>query len=152
MRVSEILSLRFRDVIQFGQIVDRVRVQKCNTKGKIQSKDQILHPRAKEVIKEYLDSLDTFNPDSYLFEGYKGQPMDRKSAWFILKNAFNQAELQGKVATHSMRKTFAHNAYKIFDGNIFMVAKVLGHKSVGTTMSYLEVDQDKLDQGLLKMW
>ena len=61
----------------------------------------------------------------------------------ILEKAFQQSELNGKLATHSMRKTYAQRMYDA-TGDIFMVKEALGHKSVETTRQYLGVSYKKL--------
>ena len=49
------------------------------------------------------------------------------------------AGLNGKLATHSLRKSFAQRVYEQ-SGDIFLVQELLGHKSVSTTQRYLGVD------------
>ena len=55
------------------------------------------------------------------------------------KDAFTAAGLNGKLATHSLRKSFAQRVYEQ-SGDIFLVQELLGHKSVSTTQRYLGVD------------
>ena len=65
--------------------------------------------------------------------------MHRQTAHDILKDAFTAAGLNGKLATHSLRKSFAQRVYEQ-SGDIFLVQELLGHKSVSTTQRYLGVD------------
>ena len=46
------------------------------------------------------------------------------------------ADLNGKLAAHSLRKSLAQRAYEE-SGDIYLVQEFLGHKSVATTQKYL---------------
>ena len=49
------------------------------------------------------------------------------------------AGLNGKLATHSLRKSFAQRVYEQ-SGDIYLVQELLGHRSVSTTQKYLGVN------------
>ena len=55
------------------------------------------------------------------------------------KDAFEAAGLNGHLATHSLRKSFAQRLYDR-TGDIFAVQEMLGHKAVATTQKYLGVN------------
>ena len=65
--------------------------------------------------------------------------MHRQTAHDILKTAFVSAGLNGKLATHSLRKSFAQRVYEQ-SNDIYLVQELLGHKSVSTTQRYLGVN------------
>jgi hypothetical protein len=56
-----------------------------------------------------------------------------------LKKAFIAAGLNGKLATHSLRKSFAQRVYEQ-SSDIYLVQELLGHRSVNTTQKYLGVN------------
>ena len=62
--------------------------------------------------------------------------MNRQTAHEMLKQAFTAAGLNGKLATYSLRKSFAQRVYEQ-SGNIYLVQELLGHRSVSTTQKYL---------------
>ena len=64
--------------------------------------------------------------------------MTRKAAHFALKKAFEAAGLNGKLATHSLRKSYAQRLYEQTN-DIYIIKEMLGHKSVDTTQQYLGV-------------
>ena len=66
-------------------------------------------------------------------------PMNRQTAHEMLKQAFTAAGLNGKLATHSLRKSFAQRLYDE-SGDIYLVQELLGHRSVSTTQKYLGVN------------
>ena len=57
------------------------------------------------------------------------------------QQAFTAAGLNGKLATHSLRKSFAQHVYEQ-SGDIYLVQELLGHRSVSTTQKYLGVNYD----------
>ena len=63
----------------------------------------------------------------------------RQTAHAILKTAFIEAGLNGHIATHSLRKSFAQRLYDK-TGDIYMVQELLGHKNISTTQKYLGVN------------
>ena len=65
--------------------------------------------------------------------------MNRQTAHEMLKKAFEDAGLNGKLATHSLRKSFAQRLYEE-SGDIYLVQELLGHRNVATTQNYLGVN------------
>ena len=65
--------------------------------------------------------------------------MHRQTAHDILKKAFIAAGLNGKLATHSLRKSFAQRLYDK-SGDIYLVQELLGHRNISTTQKYLGVN------------
>ena len=62
--------------------------------------------------------------------------MNRQTAHEMLKKAFEDAGLNGKLATHSLRKSFAQRVYEQ-SGDIYLVQELLDHRSVSTTQNYI---------------
>ena len=62
--------------------------------------------------------------------------MHRQTAHDILKNPFIAAGLNGKLATHSLRESFAQRLYDK-SGDIYLVQELLGHRNISTTQNYL---------------
>lgn len=148
-RISELLSLTIPDIYQYGQVVDRVRVRAMHMKGNEETREVPLHPDAKKALRELMDTLEN-KTSGFVFKSQKSdKAITRMQAHRILKEAYSEVRLQGKCATHSMRKTFAQNVYKALDHDIFKTAKALGHKNVGNTASYLSVDQDEIDAAIM---
>ena len=69
--------------------------------------------------------------------------LSRGQAHKVFLAAFTQAGLNGKLATHSLRKSFAQ---RIYDGtsDIYLVQELLGHQSIETTQKYLGISYQKL--------
>ena len=64
---------------------------------------------------------------------------NRQNVHEMLKKAFIAAGLNGKLATHSLRKSFAQRVYE-HSGDIYLVQELPGHKSVATMQKYIGIN------------
>ena len=80
----------------------------------------------------------------------ENKPLHRQTAHNALKRAFIAAGLNGKLATHSLRKSFAQRLYDATD-DIYVVQEMLGHKNVTTTQGYLGVNYAKVREAVESM-
>lgn len=154
-RISELLSLRVGDVWQNGRIPNEVAVARRNMKKKREGRKIDLHDKAKAAIQVWLDELfkaGFSDPQTFLFKSREGEnrAITRYMAWTILKKAFNKCGLSGKLATHSLRKTFAKRMKEALGGDLQALQKAMGHAQITSTMSYLEVDEEKIRAAILK--
>lgn len=146
-RPSEALSLRVRDVVA----TDRVLLQKRNTKGRIKSRSILLHPGLRAYIAEYV-VLEGLTAEEPLFKSREGGgPVSYTQMWRSFKQAVDRAGLTGKVACHSMRKTYARHMYEQFQKDIVKTAKALGHTQIQSTVSYLSFDTAEIDRAVVAM-
>ena len=151
-RISELLSLKVGDVWQHDRLADHVTVQRKHMKKKVESRTVRLHPEAKQALLPWLMALQehgALQPKMPLFRSRKSKSsaraISREHARFVLKDTFNRNQLMGPLGTHSMRKTLARRAWEFFNHNLLMVQKVLGHKSIQSTISYLGVDDGEIE-------
>jgi len=152
-RISELLSLRLGDVIQHGRLVDRVTVRRRNMKGKLSGRTVFLHPEARKALLRWLGELeqdDLWREDTFLFLSGKGdnRPITRIHAYRLLKNAFEANRMQGVLATHSLRKTFAHKIYERLGKDLLKTQMALGHKSITSTVQYLSFREEEIDRAI----
>ena len=145
-RISELLSLRIGDVYQNGAAVTDLLYDKSIVKGGEVSRAVPVNIDGRNAITALIDwhqeKYATLSPSRPLFPSRQKSgtvPMHRQTAHDILKTAFTSAGLNGKLATHSLRKSFAQRVYEQ-SGDIFLVQELLGHKNVSTTQRYLGVN------------
>ncbi len=150
-RISELLSLTLGDVYQNDKPVSDLLFDRSIVKGKETSRAVPINADGRTAVKEiigwhreqYGDPLDELRP---LFPSRNGngiQPMTRQNAHDILKQAFQKAGLNGKLATHSLRKSYAQRLYEQIN-DIYPVQEMLGHKDIKTTQQYLGVNYGKI--------
>ena len=78
-----------------------------------------------------------------LFLNARGGRLSRQSAWTVLRNAAERAQVTVEVSPHTLRHSFATH---LLDGgaDVRVVQELLGHASVTTTQVYTLVTVDKL--------
>ena len=145
-RISELLSLTIGDVYQNGTAVTDLLYDKSIVKGGEVSRAVPVNTDGMRAIDKLVEwhrnRYENTEPDRPLFPSRQKSgrvPMHRQTAHDILKTAFTGAGLNGKLATHSLRKSFAQRVYEQ-SGDIFLVQELLGHKNVSTTQRYLGVN------------
>ena len=147
-RISELLALRIDDVWQNEQPISDLLFQKRVVKGKEMARMIPVNADGRQAITELIhwhkEQFGNMDPRRPLFPSRKhDRAISRVQAHRILEKAFQSAGLNGKLASHSMRKTYSQRMYDA-TGDIFMVKEALGHKSVETTRQYLGVSYKKL--------
>ena len=153
-RISELLSLTISSVWQNGAAVTALLFQKSIVKGKESSRTVPVNIDGRRAI----DDLIAWHSERYgntessrpLFPSRNGQGekrMTARAAHNVLKQAFEKAGLNGHLATHSLRKSFAQRLYD-HTGDIFAVQEMLGHKSIATTQRYLGVNYASVQDAL----
>ena len=154
-RISELLALKVGDVYQNGKSVSDLLFDKTIVKGGEVSRAVPVNVNGREAIKGLIDwhveRYGNIDVERALFPSRQGGgAMDRRMAHTVLKTAFEAAGLNGKLATHSMRKSFAQRLYEQTN-DIFAVQEMLGHKNVATTQRYLGVNYASVRDAVEKM-
>ena len=145
-RISELLSLTIGDVWQNGKAVSDLLYSKSIVKGGEVSRAVPVNIDGRETIEDLIDwhreKYGTIAPSRPLFPSRNKRgsvAMNRQTAHDMLKEAFMNAGLNGKLATHSLRKSFAQRVYEQ-SGDIYLVQELLGHRNISTTQKYLGVN------------
>lgn len=153
-RISELLSLRVGDVYQNGRPVTDLLYSKNIVKGGEVSRAVPVNRDGRQAIDDliswHIDTYGMTENDRPLFPSRNGggqKPLSRRNAHDVLKTAFEAAGLNGHIATHSLRKSFAQRLYEQ-TGDIFAVQEMLGHRNVATTQKYLGVNYASVREAL----
>lgn len=159
-RISELLSLRVKDVYQHGKVLDRVSVQRRHMKKKTQGRTVLLHPEARAALSVWLEQmpklLGGITEDTPIFcsrvRGPDGgrRAIARETAWRILKAVCVENEISGRVGCHSWRKAFASKMYEAMHKDLVKVQRALGHLNINSTVAYLaSFRDDEIDAAIL---
>ena len=145
-RISELLSLRVGDVYQNDKPVTDLLFDKSIVKGGEVSRAVPVNVDGRDAIADLIDwhreKYTTIAPTRPLFPSRNKNgsvAMNRQTAHDMLKKEFMDAGLNGKLATHSLRKSFAQRVYEQ-SGDIYLVQELLGHRNVATTQMYIGVN------------
>jgi integrase len=161
-RIHELLSLRLRDLWRDNNIAPTVTIPRRLLKGgagahprRVRSRTAILHPALRAALGSHVWERFGNEPvsgDDYLFRSRKGpnRPITVGHAWEIIKTAARTLGYADRVATHSMRKTFARAVYDNSGHDLILTQKALGHRAVSSTSSYLESTDEEVSQAVLR--
>ncbi len=145
-RISELLALKVNDVWQNDKSVKDLLFDLNIVKGSDVSRAVPMNIDGRQAIENliswHIELYGDAQPTRPLFPSRKGQgskSMTRIAAHNVLKEAFEAAGLNGKLGTHSLRKSYAQRLYEQTN-DIYAVQEMLGHKSVVTTQRYLGVN------------
>ena len=156
-RISELLSLQIGNVYQNGAAVTDLLYNKAIVKGGEVSRAVPVNSDGRQAIEDLIawhrEEYHTTHESRPLFPSRNGQGtkrMSRRTAHDVLKAAFEGAGLNGHLATHSLRKSFAQRLYDQ-TSDIFAVQEMLGHRNVATTQKYLGVNYASVRDALEEM-
>ena len=135
LRISDMVSLNV------GDVKNKSHIQIVEKKtGKF--KKFPLNSKLKPMLDEFTTGK---HPEEPLFTTIFKNRLDRFGAYYALKTASNAINLQEKIGTHTMRKTFGYHHYKKFK-DVAMLQKIFNHSSPQTTLRYIGIEQDQIDE------
>lgn len=138
LRISEALNLQ-RKNIDF----DTHQIHLVKAKG---SKDRVVPMplNYEEKLKNYLAN---YNPESYVFQGPKGEKYSAASVRKVIKRAVAKAKIEKVVTPHTFRHSFA--THPLESGvSIRNIQVLLGHNSIKTTEIYTQVTRINLQDAI----
>lgn len=139
-RVSEVVQLDVDDVAHG----DVVRVRGKGSKERIVPVGSYAQAALEAYLTRARPELSRRGRASpRLFLGARGAPLSRQSAWLVIQNAADRAQLTAHVSPHTLRHSFATH---LLEGgaDVRVVQELLGHASVATTQIYTHVSVDAL--------
>ena len=136
MRISDILQLRFCDIIKDG---DRYRLNISEIKtGK---------ERAFTVPDEIRDYINAYRIRNRMSERQRLFDLSERQIQKHLRAACEYLVIDG-VSTHSFRKYFATQIYINNGYNIELVRQLLQHSSASVTQKYIGIQQKQVEDAL----
>ena len=147
LRISDLLRLKWADVYDFEAAAFRSRFTVIEGKtGK--TKTVALNPQAVQALGLYF----LHRKGKYIFSNNRKNdaPIGRVQAWRIVKEAVAAVEIAGRIAAHSLRKTFGFFAWKAGVLPV-MLMDIYNHTSFETTKRYLGIAQEERDKIYLSM-
>jgi integrase len=163
-RISELLSIRLKQVIEDEDISFYITVQRKNMKGgktvaktKADPRTVKLNEKSRDLIRDYLNHYGTSrdDPELFLFRPVRkdnaNKAMSSRSCQLIYDRIFEEAKIKEhstpyRLSTHTCRKTFARHAKDLVEGDLKSLQKMMGHKSLESTSHYVEEDQELIDR------
>jgi integrase len=151
LRCSDILALRVDDVVAGEgsriQIIDRIMVQEIKTGHE---RHILITEEMKDVLYDHVKSFKSLagmNAPLVLSRNKrdgKVKPLSRYRLWRVISDAARQLDIKGPIGTHSLRKTFAYQAWKDNE-RVDVIQKEFGHTSIETTHRYACIPDERQD-------
>lgn len=162
-RSFEVASLTVAQVVREGTILPRIGLPPRHRKGRYGSTQWIpVGPELRRALEHYLQwrarHAGPVRPGDPLFVSRTrrpdgtGRPIGRKRIYAIVMAAFRRAGIayDGRLGTHSLRKTFAIKCFTNSGNNLLVCRDALGHASCATTERYLESRREAVEASILK--
>ena len=139
-RVSEAVGLDVDDV-SHGEVL---RVRGKGDKERIVPLGSYARAALDAYLTRVRPSLSTRGRGTAkLFLGARGAPLSRQSAWLVIREAAERAQIERDVSPHTLRHSFATHLLQ-GGADVRVVQELLGHATVATTQIYTAVSVDAL--------
>ena len=137
--ISDLLSLKVEDVWTDTEVKEFLIIHDEKS-GKTQ--EFYLNNQVKRVLENYFAYSNLVQSD-YLFKSKKNNlPITRQQAYRIINQAAKVAGIEGKIGTHTLRKTFGYHAYRKGIA-ISILMSILHHQSPTETLNYIGIDKNE---------
>lgn len=163
LRISDLLQLRFTQLINddfsFKTTFPILEKKTRNTRKVQRNRYISINDAVMDAVTLYLKHTHC-KLDDYLFrsESNRGsnqnKPMTRMSADRILKGIANDLSLENKMATHSLRKTFAYHQMVMSNNDprkLLLLQKMFGHSSAAQTLDYIGITGEEIEDAYMKL-
>ena len=150
LRISDLLQLTLGDVLDAkGKPAQQIIVKEKKT-GK--ERKIVLNEVVRKALQETIVLKEDVQMGDYLFKSQKGnnRPISRVQAWQVLNNAARTVGIEGRIGTHTLRKTFGYHAYQ--QGiDITLLQQLFNHAAPSITLRYIGITQDDIDNVYISM-
>jgi len=147
LRISDLLRLKWNDVYDEARKAFRTHITLIEKKtGK--QKTIALNRQALTALKLYFP----YSRGEYIFTGNRKdkKAIGRVQAWRVIRAAAAAIRIGGRIACHSLRKTFGYFAWKAGVLPV-MLMDIFNHTSFEVTRRYLGIAQDDRDSVYLNL-
>lgn len=146
LRISDLLRLKWSDVYDAKRqsFCTHITIKEQKT-GKI--KTIALNKQALHALRLY----SPYRRGAFIFASNRKEDkaISRVQAWRIIHGAVLAVGIMGKVACHSLRKTWGYHACREGTIPLSVIVRIYNHSSFLITLRYLCIEQDDLDKAYL---
>lgn len=130
LRISDILKIKVCDIKNNKLTIKEQKTGKIN--------NVVISSKLSNIIKEFVKD-NNLQDDEILFKSRQSKnfSMSIRRVQQIIKQIAKIIGISENINSHSMRKTFAYNLYRLSGNNIALVMEALNHSRESTTLKYL---------------
>ncbi len=159
-RISEILSLTVGSVLRDETVVGKIGIAPRHMKGKRGTTRWVpVLPELRRALESWIGHMRrrwVLTPDLPLFLSRENNPdgtaraLSRHTGRRIIHAAFARAGIanDGRLGTHTLRKTWARNVYRNSGNDIIVLRAALHHSDVSVTQKYLETGEEAVEAAI----
>lgn len=164
LRVSDLRKLRFSNLINDDcTFRDRFAIleQKTRNTRRVRKNRYItINTAVVEAVTLFLEHKPGVRLSDYMFQSEStnglnhGSPISKVSIDRMLKGVARDLGLGNRMATHSLRKTFAYHQM-VMSGNdprkLLLLQKMFGHSTAAQTLDYIGITEEEIDEAYRKL-
>lgn len=164
LRVSDLRVLRFSNLINdnltFKDSFAIFERKTRNTRKRKKNRYITINNAVVEAVTLYLENTPNVSLSDYMFRSVSphgkdlNEPLSRESVYRILKGVAEELNLNIKVSTHTLRKTFCYHQMLMSHNDtrkLLLLQKMLGHASPAQTLDYIGITEEEIDDAYKKL-
>ena len=164
LRVSDLRMLRFTNLINdnltFKDSFAVFEKKTRNTRKRKKNRYITINKAVIEAVTLYLEHTEGVCLSDFLFRSEsnrgknKNEPLSIKSIDRILKGIANDLDLNIKISTHTLRKTFCYHQMVMSHNDsrkLLLLQKMLNHSSPAQTLDYIGITTEEIDEAYKKL-
>lgn len=159
LRVSDLRMLRFCNLINdnftFKDSFAIFEKKTRNTRKRKKNRYITINHAVIEAVTLYLENTPDVSLSDYMFRsvsnngGKVNAPLSIKSIDRILKGLATDLDLNVKMSTHTLRKTFCYHQMVMSHNDsrkLLLLQKMLNHSSPAQTLDYIGITAEEIDE------
>lgn len=163
LRVSDLIRLKFSHLINndysFKTTFPILEKKTRNTRKVKRNRYISINDAVMDAVTIYLEH-NQCKLDDYMFrsESNRGsnqnKPLARASVDRILKDIADNLNLDCKIATHSLRKTFGYHQMLMSNNDprkLLLLQKMFGHSTAAQTLDYIGITGEEIEEAYMKL-
>ncbi len=164
LRISDLRSLRFsyllNDDCTFRDRFPIFEKKTRNTRKYKKNRYITINTAVVEAITLFLENTPDVKLNDYMFKSLSNngmnqdKPMSKQAVDNILKKIARDLGLGNRMATHTLRKTFAYHQM-VMSGNdprkLLLLQKMFGHSTSAQTLDYIGITGEEIDEAYRKL-
>lgn len=164
LRVSDLRMLRFSNIINdnltfkdnFAVFEQKTR----NTRKRKKNRYVTINAAVIEAVTLYLENTPNVSLSDYMFRsvsnrgGNLNEPLSIKSIDRILKGIASELDINVKMSTHTLRKTFCYHQMVMSHNDsrkLLLLQKMLNHSSPAQTLDYIGITCEEIEEAYKKL-
>lgn len=159
LRVSDLRMLRFSNIINdnmtFKDSFPVFEKKTRNTRKRKKNRYITINSAVIEAVTLYLKNTSNVSLSDYMFRsesnrgGSSNKPLAPQSIDRILKGIAKDLDINIKISTHTLRKTFCYHQM-LMSGNssrkLLLLQKMLNHSSPAQTLDYIGITSEEIEE------